>query len=146
MIKKGFWFVLLIAAASSCLNEPDCYRLNNNIIAISFKKKEDGAASTVTFVSIKGEGALMQFAATGSKVYLPLNYFQNTSSFYFEQSTRTDTINLQYLAQAQYVSSDCGVRYVLSDLAIVDHTFDSVRLVTRVPKNNSSGNNIEIFF
>lgn len=138
-----------MAMASSCLNEPDCFRLNNNIIGISFKQKADGTASEVEFTSITAQsptGDEIIFAQNGNKVYLGLNYFQNNTFYYFEQAERKDTIELAYLAQAQYVSSDCGVRYVLSNLRIARHTFDSVRLITAVPKNNPSGNNIEIYF
>jgi hypothetical protein len=145
MVKKTGWFVFFVLLSVSCLDEPDCFRLNNNIIGITFKKYTDGTASTTVFTTIKADERDTVFTQASNKVYLPLNYFQQHTLFLFQREGVTDTLEVLYKAQAQFVSSDCGVRYVLSDLDIGYHSFDSVRLITRVPKSTSTGNHIELF-
>jgi hypothetical protein len=152
MVKKTGWFVFFALLAGACLDEPECFSLNNNIIGITFKNITDGTADTTTFESIKAEGIDGTFGATANKVYLPLNYFQDHTTFFFKQKyasgttdLQSDTIELQYDAKVQFVSPDCGERFVLTNLTIVRHTFDSVRLVSAIPSNVAGGNQIEIF-
>jgi hypothetical protein len=145
MIRKLGIFVTYLFMASSCLEEPECLNLNNHIIGITFKNKSDGKAAVVTFTNIKALGSDSVFTATGNKVVAPLNYFKQETTYVFTQTTVVDTLQLSYKAQPQFVSVDCGERYVLSELKIVYHTFDSVRVLNRVPSNQTTANNIDIF-
>ena len=47
-------------------------------------------------------------------------------------------------AQVQFVSEDCGERYIFSDLKILEYDFDSVRIVNPTPTAPAS-TNIEIY-
>jgi hypothetical protein len=145
MFKGTRLLLSLLLLCGACLDEPECFSLNNNIIGITFKKIEDGTASPVTFTSITALGNQTIFGATSNKVYLPLNYFRDTTSFVFVQETRTDTLRFHYTAKAQFVSVECGERYVLSDLDTIRQTFDSLRFIGRTPGRNASVNNIEIY-
>jgi hypothetical protein len=145
MIRKLGIFVTYLFMASSCLEEPECLNLNNHIIGITFKNKSDGKAAVVTFTNIKALGSDSVFVATGNKVVAPLNYFKQETTYVFTQADVVDTLQLSYKAQPQFVSVDCGERYVLSELEIVSHTFDSVRVLSRVPSNQTTANNIDIF-
>jgi hypothetical protein len=40
---------------------------------------------------------------------------------------------------------DCGVRYILENLKITDHNFDSIRVLSTVPGNSTSSTNLEIY-
>src|SRR5688572_1373318 len=128
MIKHTRWFIFFLLMAVSCLDEPDCFSLNNNIIGISFKKMLTGAADTVAVLSIKAEGFDSLFAEERliNGISLPLNYFQQNTSFIFEGvDKQTHYLNLDYSAKAQFVSEECGERFVLADLKIGSHDFDS---------------------
>lgn len=145
MIKKTGIFLVYFLMASACLDEPDCINLNNHIIGITFKNKSDLKAASITFASIKAAGTDSTFTASLNKVFLPLNYFKKTSAFYFRQQSASDTLVLEYLPQPQFVSPDCGERYVLSNLKVVYHTFDSVHVANTIPSSVASSNHIDVF-
>lgn len=149
MIKRTAWFLLLVAIGSSCLDEPDCFSLNNNVIGISFRKLSDGKPDTVFFSRIWADGAQKTFVEnsliTGNDS-LPLNYFANETLIHFEGLGRTFDLPVKYSAQAQFVSEECGERFVLTGMRIDGHTFDSVRVLSRTPKRSkTAGTHFEIY-
>lgn len=146
MIKKGGYFLICFLIAASCLDEPDCFSLNNYIIGISFKKLTDSKADTVAFTSIRTVFPPVIFSGdTLSKVYLPLNYFENETSFLFENPGKNLLLRLGYSSKAQFVSENCGERFVLSDLKVLNHSFDSVRVISNTPADQGGTIHIEIF-
>lgn len=150
MFRKTLWFVLFLLMAVSCLDEPDCYQLNNNIIGISIKNFKTFAKDTINVTSIKAIGSDSVFyqGASGNnldKIYLPLNFYRDSTLFLFDRHGTIDSLWLGYKARAQFVSTDCGERFVLSDLGVIKHSFDSVRLISRTPTKNNTGNHLEIF-
>jgi hypothetical protein len=147
MVNKSALFLLLILLGAGCLDEPDCYQLNNHIIGISFKKLADSSADTVELLAMGTLEPPLLFAADTalSKIYLPLNYFQDETDYVFESPDSVRLLRLTYLSQAQFVSEDCGEKFVLSALRIKEHNFDSVRLVVDTPTRDGSVINIEIF-
>lgn len=146
MIKKVAWFSFFTLLAVSCLDDPDCYNLSLNVIGISFKKMVGDKADTVALIGVSMEGTDSIFTpntlVTG--VLIPLNYFQNQSSIVFTRpgvdGPFNNTLVMGYDAKAQFVSEDCGERYVLSDLEVVSSDFDSTRLVSKTPTKNPSTN------
>ena len=147
MANKGAWFVFLLLMTAGCLDEPDCYLLNNNIVGISFKKLENSATDTV---SVTGFGTvepplLFSNDTTLSRLYVPVNYFVDETAFFFENPEGVHILRLGYVSQAQFVSENCGEKFVLSSLRILESSFDSVRLVTDTPTREGSAINIEIY-
>jgi hypothetical protein len=131
----------------ACLDEPDCFNLNNDLIGISFKKLENSLADTVS-LSLMGttEPPLVFLADTAvSRIVLPLNYFQNEMTFFFDNDTVEYLLRLGYTSQAQFVSENCGEKFVLSNLRVLEHSFDSVRLVSDVPSSDAGRIHIEIY-
>lgn len=147
MVNRYAWFVFLLLIMTGCLDEPDCYLLNNNIIGISFKKIEDSRADTVAITRFGTLEPPLLFSndTTLTRIYLPLNYFQDETAYFFEDSEGPQILRLGYVSQAQFVSEDCGEKFVLSTLRVLEHSFDSVRLVTDTPTREGSAINIEIF-
>jgi hypothetical protein len=132
--------------ATACLDEPDCFNLNNYIIGVSFRKLDTGIADTVTFSSIRlAEPAIILKDDTTSRTYVPLNYFENETTFLFDRPDRTDFLRLGYTSQVQLVSEDCGERFVLSNLHVLESSFDSIRVISSNPAKEAGTNNIEIF-
>jgi uncharacterized protein YkuJ len=135
IVKKSGWFLFFVMLASSCLDEPDCYSLNNNIVGIAFKKMSDGTADTVFFRQITVDGVNGGYGDTSlTAINLPLNYYQNETTYHFEGLTTTYDLNLSYMAKTQFVSEDCGERFVLSDLVVSAPAFDSLRVMATTPK------------
>jgi hypothetical protein len=151
MIKKTGWFLFFLLMAAACLDEPECFSLNNNLVGVIFKKLSDKKADTVFFATIKADGTTTLFAEdsamTGYET-LSLNYFQDSTVYHFQGANRAYTLPLHYSARPQFVSEDCGERFVLAGLRARKNPagFDSVRVVNNTPKKRfSSGTNIEIY-
>jgi hypothetical protein len=139
------FFMLMMV---SCLDEPDCYSLNNYFVGVSFKKVATSGADTVVFQNIRTEEPPLLFADSGaiSRITLEVNYFIDETTFYFQEADTTRMLKLGYTSQPQFVSENCGGRFVLSNLRVLEHSFDSVRLVHDVPSHTADGTmHIEIF-
>jgi hypothetical protein len=148
MVRKIGWFLFFVVVASSCLDEPECFSLNNNIVGISFRKLLGGQADTVYFHRITSEGTDSVFYETtlATGIDLPLNYYQNQTTYHFEGLGAAYDLQFDYKAQAQFVSEDCGERFVLSDLAVASVGFDSLRLMASTPKRDrQAGTHLEIY-
>jgi hypothetical protein len=146
MAKKSIWFLLLFLMGAACLDEPDCFRLNNYMVGISFKKLSDSSQDTARFIAIGIKAPPIGVNQdTISKIDLPLNYFENETTFMFEGPETTDSLTLGYTSQVQLVSEKCGERFVLSNLHVLSHSFDSVRLISRDPVKNGGTTHLEIF-
>jgi hypothetical protein len=138
---------LMLLTSISCLDDADCLNLNNNVVGISFKNG-DGTAHPLTVTAVTAEGATDTLAqdVTASKFALPLNYTENQTTYTFSEADTSYSIVMTYETQSQFVSQACGQRFVLSNLEVVDHPFDSIRMVSRTPGINTSANNVELFF
>jgi hypothetical protein len=152
MVKKIGWFLFFAVVASSCLDEPECFSLNNSTVGISFRKLSDRAADTVFFSRITAEGAegpdniFFPDGVYAPAFDLPLNYYQNQTIYHFEGLGVNYDLQFDYNAQAQFVSEDCGERFVLTDLAVTSGSFDSLRLLARTPKKERQvGTHLEIY-
>ena len=53
MVKRFVWLLALMVVTAACLDEPDCYNLNNDVIGISFKELEDSSTDTVSLVCFR---------------------------------------------------------------------------------------------
>ena len=149
MMKKTIWFVFLLVTGISCLDEPACYSLNNNIIGIAFKKLSDNKADTLFFYTITAEGTDKAF---GNDVLLtgidklPLNFYQNETVFHFEGLDKVYDLQLGYSAKSQFVSQECGERFVLTKLKALVYSFDSIRVINPTPKRgDGGGTHLEIY-
>jgi hypothetical protein len=148
IIKKSGWFLFFVILASSCLDEPDCFSLNNNMIGIAFRKISDGQADTVFFKNIRVDGTDGAYSGGTllTAIDLPLNYYQNETAYHFEGLATTYDLHFGYTAKTQFVSEDCGERFVLSDLVVTAPAFDSLRLMARTPKRErQAGTHLYIY-
>jgi hypothetical protein len=100
----------------------------------------------VDTVTARGAEVAFVSSSSTSQIFLPLDYLNDTTYYAIQIADTTYTLNLAYNSQTEYVSEDCGERYVLSSLTVAEHTFDSVNVVSAVPGVNSSANNIVLFF
>lgn len=147
------WFLFVSIFIVSCLNEPDCYELNNSSVILSFKvlaAGKDLATIADQFPSIgiqspATDGDTVFYGQTYvSSVELPLNPTDEQTIFFFDGGYRDHEIQLGYKRKVQFVSEDCGERYIFSDLKILEYDFDSVRIVNPTPTAPASPN-IEVY-
>ena len=136
----------MLLLSFSCLDQPDCFQLNNNIVGISFRVIGTGDQDTVGVfgVHLGGTDSVFFKNTLFTRTGLPLNYKFDQTEIIFQRPEQNDTLLLGYSVGTQFVSEDCGARYILSDIDLLRHTFDSVRIVSRSP-GRSAQNNIEVF-
>jgi Family of unknown function (DUF6452) len=152
-MKKLAWFLFLLIFTLSCLNEPDCYQLNNSSVILSFKilgagKNMATIADLYQSLGIRSpateEDTVFQNGKAFSSVELPLNPLEEQTTFFFDGVYGDNSIQIGYQRQVQFVSEDCGERYIYADLKILEYDFDSVRIVNPTPTAPAS-TNIEIY-
>jgi len=147
-MKRFSWFVFFSITAISCLDQPDCYQLNNNVAVFGFKIIGGGNdVYVLNGVHTPGTDSVLLENLTGSNnVSLPLNPYANEINYAFEGyfepygALETKNLNLSYEALVQFVSEDCGERHVFSGMSVISTDFDSIRILNSVPTNPPSSN------
>jgi hypothetical protein len=155
-VKKTNWFLILLLFAVSCLDQPECYLLNNNFIGVAFRVMGSGSLDSAKLSQVLINGIPHENSTTQdifdkthdslvSTLQLPLNYFENSSILTFNSTTSENSIIPSYERQTQFVSEECGPRYILSKLNVLETTYDSIRIVNNTPSRSADGRHIEIF-
>lgn len=148
MIRKVGLYSLFALLALSCLDEPDCYNLNNSVIGISFRKMADNRADTVILlgITVNGTDSLFYPNRLATGVELPLDVLSSESDITFQfagpDGPVARNLHATYTSKVQFVSEDCGERFIISGLQVEDHDFDSVRLVNDQPGREPTTNYI----
>ena len=145
--KTSAWVLIVLLLTATCLDEPDCFHLNNNYVGISFKKLEDSSTDTMVVTGLATLQPALRFAddTSFSRVTLPLNYFADETTYLFGTADGIKSLELTYVSQAQFVSENCGEKFVLSGMRVGRHSFDSVRLIYDTPSSEGGIIHIEIF-
>jgi len=140
-MKKPCWGLFFLILMVSCLDDPDCFQLQNNIIGITFRVIGTGQADSTLLKGV-GDPPVTIFRPSVPEI---LNYFENQANLLFRGEKKDSHLSLGYKVKNQYVSEECGSRFVLSDLTVVEHDFDSVRIVNGTPAPVEGGTNVEIY-
>src|SRR5690349_20141752 len=151
-MKTTTWFLFFLVLAVSCLDDPDCYQLNNNLIGITFRVLGSTKVDTVAFLGVDIDGSDSTFIyqsdttfLLASGIPLPLNYTRDETDITFRLvGGASYFMKLGYQANTQFVSEECGSRYELTDLTLLDYDFDSAVVVNHHPGKTASSN-IEVF-
>lgn len=132
-MKKFFWVAFFFVVMGSCLDEPDCIDTSNGFIGISFKKMFDGKADTVVFIGVQSpeSDSIFYSYTRATAITLPLNPFATQTHYSFDEMFTDYFLEMNYVnSTTQFVSEDCGTRYIFSDLEFTAHDFDSMKVVT----------------
>jgi hypothetical protein len=148
-VKNISWFIFFILFAVSCLDQPDCFRLNNDLVGISFHVLGSNSEDVISINSIKVNGvtAFENLETSADISFLPirLDRSTNTANISILSKGVEKQINLSYDSKVQFVSEECGVRYIYSSLELIDHDFDRLDIVNNSPGRDSSSVNIIIY-
>lgn len=147
-MRRLFTLLFLLPVAVSCLEQPDCINKKNDLIGISFKSMKTRADTTYIIDSVAAERIAVTFvpseAAVG-KIVLPLDYFNDTTFYILQINDTIHQLTLTYRAQPQFVSEECGERFILDNLQVAKHSFDSVSIIRAQPGVDGNANNVEVF-
>jgi hypothetical protein len=142
-------FVVFIAGLllGACYEDPDCISLRNDILGISFKTKSNNAEDTVDIIgiNISNSDSIFNASVSASKIYLPLDVNSTQQVIDFNLSTGAYSLVIAYSSQAQFESVECGPRFVLTDLKVSEHNFDSVYVSGTIPLAGTTGTNIVVY-
>src|SRR5688572_14463710 len=124
-MKKLGWFAFFLIFFASCLDDPDCYQLHNDIVGVTFRVMGTG----------KGDSVFVKNAETQNFDHKPsysyqLNYFVEAATIPFIGKDKTNFLSFAYTVKNQFISEDCGSAFVLSGLNIFQHDFDSARVIS----------------
>jgi hypothetical protein len=150
-VKRRSWFIIFIFFAVSCLEDPDCYQLNNEFIGISFRVAGSSSPDSVLLRSVSHyDKVFLAPSLTPDTVVTELlalaDRTANGFDLQFEFNEIIKTLSLKYQVQAQFVSEDCGSRYVLSNLEVDPATeFDSVLVTNSSPGRDGNARNITVY-
>jgi len=85
--------------------------------------------------------------ATLEKVNLPLNPSASSCAFVIMNGGRSDTIEISYQSDLQFLSQACGYIFVFEIEEVLFTTNDILNvLITNKPVNQGDEENIQIFF
>jgi hypothetical protein len=151
-MKSVFPILILMILGVSCLDEPDCIGLHNNVVGITIKSYDDHTAllsKIDSVITIRDNVKIIVAKAIASQSYLavPVNYLkdQTTYQIYLEGNKVAQNIVLSYESQKQFITTECGPRFQLASLTVTQHDFDSISVVNPTPGAASGTKNIEIF-
>ena len=148
-MRKTGLFIFVVAIAVSCLNEPDCYQLNNDTAVIYFKIIGGGSYNVyVKTVQSPASDIIILDDTLGAGIPLPLNPKAEETFFTISTDEGDNFLRLGYKRQVQFVSAECGERYYYQELSVLEHDYDSVRVVNTIPAPTplpAGAKNIEIF-
>jgi len=102
-MKKAVWFTFLAAIAISCLNNPDCFRLNNGEFGINFRVMGFGADnSVVDSATIEGTNIYAK-SEVPSSIGLPLDPLLDSLQRFIDRSANIFWLRFfpRYKAAAQ---------------------------------------------
>lgn len=146
-MKKSSWFIFFLILAASCLDDPDCFRLNNNVVGFAFRVIGSNRADTVRLVKVNVSGTENFVPDTvTSSVYVPINFTTTTSKITFTyEDGSSKYLELDYLLNTQFISEDCGSRYELSNLTVREGSdIDSIRVISSAPNKSAGAINVEL--
>lgn len=144
-MKKFCWLAFFLILTAACLDEPDCYQLNNNQIGFTFRVLGTGQGDSVYLKTIGSEEINKAITSFNTG----LNYFEEQHQILFGGLFKGSTdeareLSLAYKVKNQFISEECGSSFNLSDLRIQSHNFDSARVVSSTP-SKGGGTHIEIY-
>jgi hypothetical protein len=146
-MKKVIQFALLALFAFSCLDEPDCFQLNNNVLTLTYKIL-GGANDQVPFICVQSPATDSVFnALTISDILkVPLDPTAEALDLDIQDFYADHSLALGYSRQVQFVSEECGERYYYSGVEVLSHDYDSIRIVNAIPQPEIyAATNIEIY-
>lgn len=98
----------------------------------------DGTLDSVVVLNSRIVGIDSSFSTSLSAVSFPLDFNSTQQAFEIEDVERTRSFEVTYKIQSQFVSEECGARFLFSDLSATSQNGDSLRILSSTPGGNAS--------
>jgi hypothetical protein len=143
-VKNTSWFLFFLLFAVSCLDDPDCYLLNNDKVGIAFGVLGSTAADSVRIQSLTIND-VTYIGDTVASLVLLADKFRDSSRIEIQTvDGQLKVLSLEYDVQVQFVSEECGARYIISGLKTREHNFDFLEIVDSSPGRDAGSVNVRI--
>jgi hypothetical protein len=137
-------FLVLMGLVTACLSEQDCLVTSSNLIKIQFKNlKNKNKNIKLDSVEVTGLGYFYPTDSV-SNISLPVSPISNEATFIFYYYKTAPTVTVEYLTQAEVISTKCGAFTNYIDLRVTATTFDSLVLINDQLRINQNVN-LEVF-
>ncbi|MBX2915258.1 MAG: hypothetical protein KF856_08320 [Cyclobacteriaceae bacterium] len=137
--------LILLLGLWGCLTEPDCFDTSANLCTFAFFNASNNPADVqVDSIAISGlPQLLIPTPTTFRQIALPFNPAEPgvTVTFYFGNVPQT--VSLRYQLKTEVVSQDCGALAYISDLSLVDSSFDNITVLNKQLATNA-GTNVKV--
>lgn len=151
MLSKLQYILIIITfmMAVAC-NDEDCTSMNTNIIRIKFDSLAPNGRivdKLKTFEGIYAKGfedSIFHKNLKISTFRLPLHPGRDNLTFVFVNGSSQDSIKLSYKSTARFISAECGVEYIFSEIKLLRSSFDSVNVVNKRLTRNAQNADIRI--
>ncbi|MFY0625195.1 MAG: hypothetical protein JXR07_02790 [Reichenbachiella sp.] len=136
MTLKAIPLIFLLALfffCVACSEDPACNQeLPYDSLSIGFYDDETFEKVSIKYELIlaRGSDSILYDSEDSIQVFnFPMNPSAFEVTFRFVTGVRIDSIVLSYDKQLEWLSEECGPNFRYSGLSIVDHSFDSARLI-----------------
>lgn len=146
--------ILFIGTPSCIRKEPECDQERpHNEVNIAFydieEEEEELVERDIRFNRIEAENTTFEFIddrdTLKSEYSFELDSRDTISSYIFVTALRTDTLQVVYNRQLEWLSEDCDPMHRFEDIGVHYHTFDSISIVQNLI-NVQVDENIRIFY
>jgi hypothetical protein len=136
----------LILALPACDDNTDCSTLTRNLARVRIVSDTDPRPPMPyesIFPALVPDSVITGTVLFNTTYAFPINPEAPTTTFYFNAQNFRDSLTLGYDIRYAVISELCGVEVIYSNLRVVSHSFDSVRVIS-TSFNRLTELNIEI--
>ncbi len=137
--RKDIWLMFAVSCvvwAAGCNEDPDCFTPFTTRVTVKFVKLTTLEDSVQITESVKILGFdQVYYADTDTAIYqLPIDIESDTTTYIITttetDTLRIDTLILAYNRSIRYVSAECGVQHRVTNVRVVDDTFEILSVVS----------------
>lgn len=140
--------VLIVMSFVAC-NDEDCTSMDSNVLKLKFDsvtangKILDKHRVFDGIYAVGYEDSIFHKNDSTTVVRLPLHPGKDDILFIFMKDNARDSLQISYKSSARFISADCGVEHIFSDIKVINSSFDSVNVMNDRLRRNAE-NNIKI--
>jgi hypothetical protein len=122
-----------------CDTNTECGTLTDTSFQMQFRRiNATGQISTIESVQVDSLFSdpneelffMIRDTIISSGTSIPVNLGVSQTTYFFVRGPRKDTLSLRYNPSFTFFSPECGMRFRITNLEVMHHTFDSVAVLS----------------